>query len=145
MIVKSRYLAQVGLGSSNQTKTKSMKLPKVLQCIMASLELPWTGEAPFLVLRTGDRLVATTRLPLLFASLRLQKNRNTFLVTTSTEQLRLQSHQLWIRFRGLRSPQRAYLWPKGQFAHAFQVECPLEAKGCHITSGSWWTTRKLTL
>lgn len=112
---------------------------------MASLELPWTGEAPFLVLRTGDSLVATTRLPLLFASLGLQNNRNTFLVTTSTEQLKLQSHQLWICFRGLRSPQRAYLWPKGQFAHAFQVECPLEAKGCHITSGSGWTTRKLTL
>ena len=63
--VKSRCLAQVGLGSSNQTKAKSMKLLKVLQCIMASLELPWTGEAPFLVLRTGDSLVATTRLPLL--------------------------------------------------------------------------------
>lgn len=38
--LKSVYLAQIGLGSSSQTKAKSMKLPKVLQGIMAYLELP---------------------------------------------------------------------------------------------------------
>lgn len=42
--LKSVYLAQIGLGSSSQTKAKSMKLPKVLQGIMAYLELPWTGD-----------------------------------------------------------------------------------------------------
>ena len=125
---------QVGLAYSSQTKAKSVKLHKVLQGILVYLQCPWAEGHPSLFWELGTAwepplgFLSSRTSVLPFATLRLQNNKNTFLANISTEQLKLQCHQVWIHFLGLRSPEGAYLWPKGELAHAFQMECPLSIR-----------------